>query len=475
MRVIDASMKALFLFQVLVFAGILSRLAAAEDRPNFVILFADDLGWADLGCYGSTFYETPNLDRLAKEGIQFTNFYSAAPVCSPTRASLMTGKYPARTGITDWIPGMKRPANAKLLTPVTGRVLSREETTFAQAMREGGYQTFYAGKWHLGPTGGGLGAYGFDEYADDPEEGGEGEGEKEGANEKKRRLRRESTDLFTRESLDFLQRRDAARPFLLVLAYHDVHTPIQAAPDFIGHYQAKAAALSEPASVIPEGRGKTRSRQDHPEYASTVAALDRSVGKILARLDELGLAENTIVVFLSDNGGLAVQRQNPGPTSNLPLRAGKGFLYEGGIRIPALVRAPGRPAGLRSDQPLITMDVYPTLLELAGLPSRPAQHRDGVSFAALLGGKASFPERPLFWNYPHYQGTSATPSGAVREGDWKLVERYEDGARELFDLKADPGERQDLATLKPEVANRLAAKLGEWRKSVGAIVPQPAP
>jgi arylsulfatase A-like enzyme len=463
-------MKVRLLSLLFAFTGTLS---AAETRPNVVILFADDLGWADLGCYGSTFHETPNLDRLAKEGTQFTNFYSAAPVCSPTRASLMTGKYPSRTGITDWIPGMKVPADAKLATTPTGRALARSETTFAQALREAGYQTFYAGKWHLGPTADGLDAFGFDEYAHDPEEGVEGEGDKEKANAKKRRLRRESTDLFTRESLDFLQRRDAGRPFLLMLAYHDVHTPIQAAPDFIEHYRAKAAALSELAPVIPEGRGKTRSRQDHPEYASTVASLDRSVGQILARLDELGLAKNTIVVFLSDNGGLAVQRQNPGPTSNLPLRAGKGFLYEGGIRIPFLIRAPGQPGGLRSDTPLITMDVYPTILELAGVPARPAQHRDGVSFASLLDGKAKLPERKLFWNYPHYQGSSSTPSGAVREGNWKLVERYEDDARELFDLAADPGERHDLAAAQPEVASRLAADLEEWRKSAGAIRPRP--
>jgi arylsulfatase A-like enzyme len=440
----------------------------AAAPPNILFLLADDLGWADLACYGSTFHETPALDQLAREGMRFTTFYTAGSVCSPTRSSIMTGKYPPRTGITDWIPGQNS-TGRKLVQLHPRNELALEELTIAEALKAAGYQTFYTGKWHLGgqrflPTDQGFDEYVGDEEAEKDESGGQ-------VARQKRRL--ESTERFTKASLDFLQRRDQTNPFLLFLAYHDVHTPIQPMPGLVERYEKKAEALPGETPVRTEHEGQTRMRQDNPAYGSMLAAVDQSVAQLRRKLAELGVAENTMVVFTSDNGGLSTLK-NTGPTCNSPLRAGKGWLYEGGIRAPLIMRVPGATKAVSgSDAPLISCDFYPTLLELAGLPARPQQHLDGVSFAGLLRGGAAPATRPLFWHYPHYHGSTWTPGAALRDGDWKLIEFYDYGTAELYDLKNDPFETKDLAPTKPEKKRELLDKLHAWQKSVGAQMPLP--
>lgn len=451
------------------------RTAAATPPPNILFLLADDLGWADLGCYGSTFHETPHLDRLAREGVRFTTFYTAGSICSPTRSSLMTGKYPVRTGITDWIPGMKLPPNTRFAPAPTQRVLDPKEFTVGRAFKEAGYQTFYVGKWHLGPTADGLAIYGFDHHMEAGSEEEEPAGKAKRNSDNKLSERRESTRRFTEAAIKYMEGRDTTKPFFLILSYHDVHTPIQPAAGTFEHFRDKQTALPAAPPPIAEHDALTRPRQDDAAYASTVANLDTSLARLRQRLKELGLAENTIVVFASDNGGLSTQRR-PGPTSNAPLRAGKGWLYEGGIRAPLIVHLPhASNAGTTCDVPVISTDIYPTLLELAGLPPRPNQHVDGVSVAALVkGGKA--PERPtLYWHYPHYHGSTWKPGAAIRDGDWKAIEFYDPQAVEVYNLRDDPYETRDLAPANPAKAKELLTKLHAWQKSSGAIMPAPNP
>jgi arylsulfatase A-like enzyme len=439
--------------------------AAKPDRakPNIVFLLADDLGWADLRCYGSSFHDTPNIDQLAQEGVRFTSFYSAGSVCSPTRASILTGKYPPRTGITDWIPGQNA-TGRKLVQLRPNRQLALEEFTVAEALKKSGYQTFYVGKWHLGGKGYQPTNQGFDEYIGDEAE------QEEGQEARLKRLA-ESTERFTGASIELLQKADRKKPFLLVLSYHDVHTPIQPMPGLVEVYERKAKGLEGETPRKAERRGQTRLRQDNAAYASMVAAVDQSVGRLREKISELGLEKDTVVVFTSDNGGLATQR-NPGPTSNAPLRAGKGWLYEGGIRVPLIVYAPGvTTPGQTVDQPFISCDFYPTFLEMAGLPPRPDQHLDGLSLLPVLKGETSSAPRTLFWHYPHYHGSTWTPGAAVRDGDWKLIEFFEDQSAELYNLRHDLSETRDLAASNPEKTRELLEKLRAWRQSVGAQMP----
>jgi arylsulfatase A-like enzyme len=449
-------------------AAAIPMAAFAVARPNILFLLADDLGWADLACYGSTFHETPALDQLALDGMRFTTFYTAGSVCSPTRSSIMTGKYPPRTGITDWIPGQK--ATGRKLTQLHPRnELALEEVTMAEALKAAGYQTFYTGKWHLGGQGFLPTDQGFDEYVGDAEPANADTDTQ--AARLQRRL--DSTGRFTRASLDFLQRRDRAKPFLLFLSFHDVHTPIQPMPGLVEPYEAKARALAGETPKQTEHDGQTRLRQDNPAYASMLAAVDQSLAQLRRKLAELGLAGNTIIIFTSDNGGLSTLK-NIGPTCNLPWRAGKGWLYEGGIRAPLLIHAPGvTKPGTASGAPLISCDFYPTLLELAGLPPRPQQHLDGVSVANLLRGGSAPAARPLFWHYPHYHGSTWTPGAAIRDGDWKLIEFYDYGKAELYNLNDDPGEKHDLAKSNPARRQALRDRLHAWQQSVNAQLPMP--
>lgn len=432
-------------------------LNAAPARPNFLFILADDLGWADLPCYGSTFHEAPALDAFAKSALRFTNAYSAGSVCSPTRASIMTGQYPCRAGITDYLPGLSSDGR-KLRTPDDLDQLLLERVTCAEVLKQNGYQTFYSGKWHLGGPGFSPREQGFDEWIE------EGQGKQDPA----------AGERYTRGALRFLDARDPARPFFAFVSYNEVHTPITPRQPWVERFRRKAAALPPLAEPwLGERNGRSRRRQDNPEYASMLANLDSYTGRLLARLDELRLSENTVVVFASDNGGLSTQAK-PGPTSNLPLRAGKGWLYEGGIRIPLLVRAPGvtRAGGL-CHAPVISTDWFPTFLDLARLPLQPRLHTDGVSIAPLLRGRPRLAPRTLYWHYPHYHGSTWAPGGALRDGDWKLIEFVEEDKAELYRLDRDPGERDDLASRQPARLQQLRARLAAWRRQAGARMPVP--
>lgn len=452
--------------------------APVASRPNIVFILADDLGWRDLGCQGSTFYETPNTDALAASGMRFTSAYAACPVCSPTRASLLTGKYPARLHLTDWIPAAKR---GKLNPAPYLHHLPLEEFTVAEALKEAGYTTAFIGKWHVGGEGylpqnqgfdlniggsaaGGPGSY-FSPYLNNQALSNGPPGEY-------------LTDRLADEAVKFIEsHRD--KPFFLYLSHYAVHTPIQAKWPLQVKYEAKAAGLPPPAGpeFLPEGEHGTLMRQiqKHAVYAAMVQSLDESVGRVTQCLDKLGLADNTIIVFFSDNGGLASVPGAGAPTSNLPLRAGKGWLYEGGVREPMIVRWPGvTKPGSVSDGRVISTDFYPTILEMAGLPLRPKQHVDGVSLVPLLKG-GNLLARSLFWHYPHYGNQGGTPSGSVLSGDYKLVEWFEDGRTELYNLRDDLGEKHDLTPAMPGKVAELLQMLRRWRTDVDAAMPTPNP
>ncbi len=428
--------------------------------PNFLIILADDLGWTDLGCYGSEFYESPHIDRLAAEGMRFTQAYTAGAVCSPTRSSIMTGQYPVRTGITDYIPGL-HPDGVRLDTPYTLTELALEHVTFAEALQEHGYQTWYGGKWHLGGEGFGPGEQGFEIVVGDDVLGDHRKEVRNGAR-------------LTAAAVRFLDERDAGRPFLMFLGYNEPHTPILPHPDHIDRFTSKAATLeSTETTSITERNGESRTVQNDPAYATEVAVLDDAVAQLTSKLDERQLTDSTVVIFFSDNGGLSTLKR-PGPTTNLPLRSGKGWLYEGGIRVPLIVRSPGvTKPGSVCDQPVISTDLFPTLLALADAPLMPEQHRDGVSILPLLSAD-SLPDRPLFWHYPHYHGSTWAPGSAIRDGDWKLIEFLDEDRVELYNLADDLGERNNRAEEDPARARDLLDKLTRWRSATGAIMPSPA-
>ena len=433
-------------------------LAVAKTRPpNVIFILVDDLGWTDLGCQGSKFYETPNIDRLAREGMRFTQAYSACTVCSPTRAALLTGRYPARLHLTDWIAGHVRP-QAKLKVPDWQMHLPLAERTTAEAFKDAGYVTASIGKWHLGGPEFYPDRQGFDvniggtDRGQPPSyfspygiptltEGPKGEF---------------LSDRLTDEALKFIERNQAT-PFFVYLPHYAVHTPLMGKPEVIAKYQRKA----DPQNL-----------QHNPTYAALVESVDDSVGRILQTLADLKLADRTVIIFTSDNGGL-VQRDI---TSNRPLRAGKGSHYEGGVRVPLLVKWPGvtRPGSV-CDAPVITPDFYPTLLEITGLKPRRRQVLDGESIVPLLNQTGALRRDAIYWHYPHYHPGGATPYGAIREGDWKLIETYEDNRVELFNLRDDLAEATDLAARLPEKTQALRQKLHVWRQQVGAQMPTPNP
>ena len=439
--------------------------AAGEAMPagrpwNFVVVLVDDLGATDLGCMGSQFYETPHLDRLAADGVKFTAAYSACTVCSPTRASLLTGQYPARLHITDWIAGHPRPF-AKLRVPDWTMHLPRELMNLGRRFQEAGYATASIGKWHLGGP-----EYYPDRQGFDVNLGGTDRGQPPRyvspygiATLPDGPLGEFLTDREAAEAGRFI-REHRDRPFLIYLPHHAVHTPLGGKPGVIARYQRKA------------GPGDP---QRNATYAALVESVDDSVGALRRTLAELGLAERTVIVFTSDNGGLLGGPKNP-VTSNLGLRAGKGSAYEGGVRVPLLVYWPGvTPPGSTCDVPVITPDLYPTLVEIAGLAGAPGHVVDGESLVPLLRGGHKLKRDHLFWHYPHYHPGGATPYGAVREGDWKLIEFYEDQRLELYQLSRDPLESRNLASSEPARAQRLQRELNHWRARVGAQMPTPNP
>jgi arylsulfatase A-like enzyme len=464
-------------------AGCVDTPREPERKPNIVFFLVDDLGWADVGSFGSEFYETPHVDRLAATGMRFTDAYAASPVCSPTRAAILTGKHPVRVGITDWIPGAD-PRDRKLIGPDDLHELPLGETTLAEELRAAGYATFFAGKWHLGDTGFFPEDQGFDVSRGGHHQGSPPGGYYSPYENPKLEDGPEGeylTDRLAAETIRFIEGQAAERPeqpFLAYLSFYTVHTPIQASRKHIGHFRAKAEDLPEKTLLEPilEHDGWSRRSQSNPDYASMVRAMDENVGRVLDGLDGAGIAEDTVVVFTSDNGGLCTLGRKNAPTSNLPLRSGKGWCYEGGIRVPTIVRAPGvtRP-GSTSSVPVISMDFYPTLLELVGLPLRPDRHVDGLSLVPLLRGGEDLGREALYWHFPHYHGSMWTPGAAVRAGDWKLVDFYDHEKAELYNLRDDIGERRELSDTHPEEKARLLAMLHAWQEERGAKTPRPNP
>ena len=423
-------------------------------QPNVVLILADDLGWTDLSCYGSEFYETPNIDKLARDGMKFMQAYSACTVCSPTRAALMTGKYPARLHITDWIPGLP-PENPKLLVPDWTKFLPLKEVTVAKSLKAFGYTTASVGKWHLGneeyypekhgcdtniagSSGSAPPSY-FSPYKIPTiSDGPQGE---------------YLTDRIAEEAVQFIQRsRD--KPFFLYLPHFAVHVPLQGKRPLVQKYRAK----------LQPGQAQTNA-----VYAAMIESMDDSVGRIRSTLEDLKLADRTVVIFASDNGGRVPT------TSNRPLRVGKGSCYEGGTRVPLIVFWPGvTKPGSVCDTAVISMDLHPTVLEIAGLTKAARQSVDGLSLVPLLRQSGNLDREALFWHYPHYQhyqlgGT--TPYGAIRAGDFKLIEFFDDMRAELYNIREDIGEQHDLAGEMPAKVKDLRARLHAWRKKVGAQMP----
>ena len=449
----------------------------AADKPlNFVFFLVDDLGYMDVSPNNpKTFYDTPNIEKLAKSGMRFTSGYAACCVCSPTRASIMTGKYPARMHTTDYFCGKRA---AKLLPPDYQCRMALEEETIAETLKKQGYSTFFAGKWHLGPQGFWPENQGFDINMGGIDRGGPYGGKKYFSPYGNPRLTDgpDGEHLPARlgmETAKFIEA-NKDKPFLAYLSFYSVHTPLIGRPDLIKKYEERAAKLPQREKWGKEHERDVRLVQDLPVYAAMVEAMDSAVGTVLDKLDELGLADNTVVIFFSDNGGLSTSEGYP--TSNVPLRAGKGWNYEGGIREPLLIRAPGlTKPGSTCDVPVISTDFNPTIRALAGAPMDAKQHMDGISLVPLLKGGKALDREAIYWHYPHYGNQGGSPSGVIRSGKYKLIEFYEDDSIELYDLEDDLSETKDLSKEKPDLAAKLLGKLKAWRQDVKAQMPTPNP
>ncbi len=458
----------------------IATFATAAEKPNVVFILVDDLGVMDIGAYNpETFYETPNVDRLASMSVRFSDGYVANPVCSPTRYSIMTGRYPSRVDATNFFSGTR---SGQFDPAPLNNTMPLDEVTLADAFKEADYRTFFAGKWHLGPTaeywpenrgfdinrgghsrGGPFqkGKY-FSPYGNPRlEDGPEGE-------HLTQRLADE-TCRFIREAGD--------EPYLAYLSFYTVHTPLMAPEERVEKYRRKVRRLGlenvtefgPEEQVWPDAdqERQVRTVQKHPVYAAMVESMDLAVGQVLDTLADTGQLDNTIICFVSDNGGLSTSEGSP--TSNLPYRGGKGWLYEGGIREPFMIYAPGvSQPGTVCDVPVTSTDFYPTLLSLIGSELRPDQHLDGVDLTRLLRGEESIDRDALYWHYPHYSNQGGFPGGAIRTGDWKLIERFEDGRAHLYNLASDPGERSDVAEQQPERVEQMRAKLHSWYESVDA-------
>ena len=456
---------------------ILLAASIQSQPPNVVFILADDLGWMDISPNNpGTFYETPNLQRLAESGIRFTDAYAACPVCSPTRASIMTGKYPARTDTTEYFCG-KRQA---LLKPAEYNCqLPLEEVTLAETFQTAGYATFFAGKWHLGPEGFYPEDQGFDVNRGGIQRGGPYGGRKYFSPYGNPKLQdgpdgEHLPDRLARETVAFMAAH-REEPFLAFLSFYSVHTPLMAPKPLTEKYTLKRKALEhEGPRWLAERARHSRQVQDHPVYAGMVESMDAAVGTILDGIEELGISQNTIVIFFSDNGGLSTSEGHP--TSNVPLRAGKGWIYEGGIREPCLMRIPGVTSpGTTTAVPISSIDFRPTLLEICGIDET-VDDVDGISILPVLKDNNGVLDRDdMYWHYPHYGNQGGAPSGAIRMGDWKLIQWFEDDSVELFNLRQDIGEKKNLAQEYPELVARLRSRLSEWQKSIGANMPQPNP
>lgn len=468
MRLVSPPMSVLFrsLFFCLAI-GVLAT-AMAQEKRNVVLFVVDDLGWMDLSCQGSDYYRTPNIDALAERGVRFTDAYAAAAICSPTRASILTGKYPARLLLTQWLPAGRWDAQKNQLKE--GRFLRElplEEVTLAEALRDT-HKTIHVGKWHLGGPPFSLPEqHGFDVNVAGSEHGAPGsyfypytgnwEVPTTGTKVKKVTLPDGEdgeylTDRLTDEAIRLID--SSEEPFFLYFPFYAVHTPLQAKKEMVEKYEA-----------VPKSQ-----QRGNPKYAAMVESVDQNVGRVIAKLREMGIEDETYIVFTSDNGGFAKA------TDNSPLRANKGSFYEGGIRVPLIVAGPGIRKGEVSDVPVISNDLYPTILDLLDMEAMPYQHVDGISLATHLEGGGAVDREALYWHYPHYnQHPSSAPVSVVRKGKWKLIEFFETGEMELYDLGNDPGEEKNLYGEKSEVVTELSVDLMEWQKEVNAepMLPNP--
>ena len=452
-----------------------------ETRPNVLFILVDDFGYHDMSVMGSKYYETPNIDRIATEGMIFTNGYAACQVCSPSRASIMSGKFAERHGITDWIGAptgenwRKTGRSNQLLPPEYEHALNTEYVTLPEAMKEVGYLTFFAGKWHLGEKGSWPEDHGFD-----INKGGWDVGSPKGGyfspwenpNLPSGPDGENLSMRLAKETADFIKN-NKDTTFFAYLSFYAVHGPIQTTQEKWSKYREKAKDLGIAESGFKMGHFlPIRQVQDNPIYAGLVETMDDAVGYVLHTLDELGLADNTIVIFTSDNGGVAAG--DAFATSNLPLRGGKGYQFEGGIREPYFIKVPGLGNGMHSDIPVSGTDFYPTILDLVGADLKPEEHNDGESLLPILEGQ-TIAERLLIWHYPHYGNQGGEPSSIIREGDWKLIHYYEDGHEELYNLKRDVSETTDLATQYPDRTTELSQKLFTMLNEMGARYPERDP
>ena len=456
-----------------------------KGMPNILFIVIDDMGWKDLSCYGSSFYETPNLDKLAKEGMCFTDAYAACPVCSPTRASIMTGKYPANIEVTNYIAAEnEHPSKGKLIDAPYIDHLPLEEKSLAAALREGGYQTWHVGKWHLGGRSFYPDRHGFDvniagshwgrpsPYGIETlEDGPEGE---------------YLTDRLTDEAIKLIRTRDKSRPFFLNLWYYAVHTPIECKEEYIKKYQKKKIEAGyDKVDEFEEGehfpcdhkkhlRVKRRIIQSDPVYAAMVENLDANIGYVLNTVKEAGLEKEMLIIFTSDNGGLSTAEGSP--TCNAPLSEGKGWMYEGGVRVPLIIKWPEIvKGGSVCSVPVTSPDFYPTFLDAAGLPPNSEQHADGISLLPLLEGGNSIGREATYWHYPHYGNQGGTPGSSIRMGDYKLIEFFEDGHTELYNLNEDMSEENDISGIEPERVRIMREMLAKWREVMEAKIPEKNP
>ncbi|MBT5017700.1 MAG: sulfatase [Planctomicrobium sp.] len=489
---------------------------ASQRQPNIVFFLVDDLGWRDIGCYGSEFYDTPHIDRLAQEGIKFTQAYAACHVCSPTRASIMTGKYPARLHLTDWLPGRKDFPFQKLKNAKIHQQLPLDEITIAEVLKKHGYRTAHIGKWHLGEDPYGPLQQGFDMQIPRwnkgwPKAGYHAPFQLDGLRDQPGQY---LTDRLTDVAEEFIET-NKDDPFFLYLSHFAVHDPIQGRADLVAKYKEKLkkipvvndpsfihegnpddvslvtktgeiSRLKKPEvpviKVLPDRTVQIKQKQNNVQFAAMVEAMDESLGRIMRKLDTLGISDETIIVFFSDNGGMSAanffkpdrvipfdQIDRAFATSNLPLRGGKGWLYEGGIRVPMIIKWPGHgTAGSTREEPVISTDLYPTLLEMAGLPMNAHRTIDGKSFVAALEGE-SFERGPIYWHFPHYSNHGMqSPGGAIRDGDYKLLEYFEKNTVQLFNIREDIREQQDLSSTQPTKVKELRSKLHDWRREVDA-------